>query len=102
MDHELEQRQNLEIDSLELIVRYALICEESGGCPDIVTAIYYFRRYPNVHDFINEHVKECSGDKNYETKVQWLKIIWTYLSTMGDMELSDLIIKEISQADILE
>ena len=102
MEHELDQIKNLEIDTLELTIRYALMCEESGGCPDLVTAVYYFRRYPNVHDFINDHVKEHFNNTNCESKVQWLKIIWTYLSTLDDTELSNLVIKEILQADILE
>lgn len=96
------QKNKLEIDSLELLIRFLTICKNESDTTefkaeldctvDVVTAVYYFRRYPNVEDFINEHMKNSS---NY-FQIQWARKIWQEFSQKSQAELSDLAINRIS------
>lgn len=103
MDNELSlQKNSLEIDSLELLIRFILMCQNEAkknelkyslvSCIDIVTAVYYYRRYPNVNDFINAYLKE---NEDY-FKLQWVRTTWNNLSKMSEPELSNLVINQIS------
>ena len=103
MENELSiQKNSLEIDSLELLIRFILMCQNEAknnelkfsldSCIDIVTAVYYYRRYPNVNDFINAYLKE---NENY-FKLQWVRMTWDNLSKMSEHELSNLVINQIS------
>ena len=58
---------------------------------DIVTAVYYYRRYPNVNEFINNFFRST---QNY-FQLQWLRSTWTTFSKMSEAELSDIVINQI-------
>lgn len=103
MEHELHISKNtLEIDSLELLIRFILMCKneaEKDGLQapllcsaDIVTAVYYYRRYPNVDAFLEKFMKTSSDYFH----IQWARSSWAHFSKMTQAELSDLVIYQIS------
>lgn len=101
-----KQKSTLEIDSFELLIRFLQKCkndiEKDGprsdfisACADIVTAVYYFRKHPNVNDFIEKYLK----DKENYLQLQWARTTWDKLSKMTNIEISDLVIKQIQIID---
>lgn len=109
MENELSlQKKSLEIDSLELLIRFILMCQNEAkknelkfsltSSIDIVTAIYYYRRYPNVNDFINAYLKD---NEDY-FKLQWIRKTWDDLSKLSEVELSEIVINQISLVAKLE
>lgn len=103
MENELQiQRSTLEIDSHELLIRFLLKCKNDVKSnefrspilcsADIVTAVYYFRKYPNINDFINKYLMN-----NHDYFLfQWVRTTWASLSKMSPEELSNLVINQIS------
>ena len=90
------------IDAMELLSRFILSCknrphEEEFKSPalsyaDIVTAVYYYRKYPDPNVFINEYLKDV---KDYFL-LQWIRATWGSLSKMTTEEISDLVINQIT------
>ncbi len=100
------QKDVLEIDSHELLIRFLLKCKNDSrsdnskataisSCADLVTAVYYYRRYPNVNDFIEKYLK---NKENY-FHLQWARTTWAELSKMTESEMSDLVINQIDMVD---
>lgn len=58
---------------------------------DILTAVYYYRLYPDVEHFIEDIFKF----KNNYFQLQWVRSVWSRFSNMTDVELSDLVINQI-------
>lgn len=103
MEDELHMKDKMErIDSLELLVRFNLDCQKKaketelkshlGFCSDLVSAVYYFRRYPDVEVFINSYLK---NSPNY-FQIQWVRATWAHLNKLTKEGLSDLVINQIS------
>ena len=90
------------INSMELLCRFILECKNiaqgeeyypaSLCSADILTAVYYFRKYPNVDDFINNIYKSA---KSY-FQLHWIRSIWSRFSKMSQAELSELVINQIT------
>jgi len=90
------------IDSGELIIRFIYHCKSfseknTNETPllsfvDIVTAVYYYRKYPNVDDFISKYLKH---NKDYFF-LQWVRSTWATLSKMTEEEMSNLVINQIA------
>ena len=106
MGNELNTQGNtLEIDSLELLVRFIIMCknraEESElklhfiANADLVSAVYYYRKYPNIDDFLNIHMKD---NADY-FQIQLARQAWAEFSIMTQAELSDFVINKISLVD---
>lgn len=107
MENNYPLKENaLEIDSYELLIRFLLKCKIDSekdeprakfisSCADIVTAIYYYRRYPDVNDFINKYLK---SKKNY-FHLQWARNTWATLSKLTDTEVTEIVINQISIID---
>lgn len=100
------QKNSLEIDSLELLIRFLLKCKNDAhknehkskfisSCADIVAAVHYYRRYPNVNDFISKYLK----DKENYFQLQWARVTWASLSKMTEAEISNLVINQIYLVD---
>ena len=90
------------IDSGELTIRFIYHCKsfsekKTNETPvlsfvDIVTAVYYYRKYPNVDDFISKYLK---NNKDYFF-LQWVRSTWATLSKMTEGEMSNLVINQIA------
>ncbi|MBI3590762.1 MAG: hypothetical protein HY094_05200 [Candidatus Melainabacteria bacterium] len=100
------QKNTLEIDSLELLIRFLIKCKSDAqknesksktitSCSDIVAAVYYYRKYPNVNDFIQKYMKK----KEDYFQLQWTRATWATLSKMSEPELSDLVMYQIQLVD---
>lgn len=87
------QQNKLEIDSHELLIRFALKCKKDGSvcAADLVTAVYYYRKYPNVTDFITKYLPY---NQDY-FQIQWVRSSWANFSKMTESEISDLVINQI-------
>ena len=107
MEKSLPIKDNtLKIDSLELLIRFIMKCKNEiqndraraefvTSCADIVSAVYYYRKFPNVNDFINKYLK----DKENYFQLQWTRTTWASLSKMTEHEISDLVINQICFID---
>ena len=107
MDNELYplEGNTQKVDSFELLIRFLHHCKkniESNqfksnvlSSADLVTAVYYYRRYPNVNEFIEKFLKDNSD----YFQLQWVRSTWTKLSSMTDPEISDLVINQVSLID---
>lgn len=90
------------IDSLELLNRFTDAAKKDAedselassiiSSIDIVTAIYYFRMYSSVEDFLQKHL---SGSTDYFL-LQWVRSTWDRFSKMSEEELSNLCIEQLS------
>ena len=109
MENQLPTENNMsKIDSNELINRFTEICKNKATnnddllagalcTADIVTAVYYYRRYPNVNEFISKYL---SNTQDY-FQLQWVRSTWTAFSKMSETELSNLVINQITAVDNL-
>ena len=107
MDNNLPiQEESLLINSHELLVKFILAYTNEGKntadlnketitCANTVSAIYYFRKFPNVEDFINNHLKI---NKDY-FMIQWIRSTWAKYAAMTSEELSDLVINQLTLVD---
>ena len=107
MKKDLPAKQNtLFIDSLELLIRFILKCKNDvkrnkadvnlvSSCADIVSAVYQYRRYPNINKFIEKYL---TGKEDY-FKLQWARATWAKLSTLTEAEISELVINQIQLVD---
>lgn len=101
MEKELNKEYN-KVDSIQLLNRFILSCKKKAedsdayspllSFADIVTAVYYYRRYSDVNEFIQKHLKGC-GDYFL---IQWVRNTWATLSKMTEVEISDLVINQIA------
>ena len=109
MENEIQaNKKTLEIDSHELLLRFLLECKDSTSNnefrksiihgADLVTAVFYYRRYPKVEDFIEKYIK---GNYDYFL-LQWIRSTWDTFSKMSENELSELVINQISTVANLE
>ena len=89
------------VDSLQLLNRFVLDCKETTKdndyyptplcCADIITAVYYYRKFPDVNYFI-ENVFRSKG--NYFL-LHWVRTTWDRFSKMTDEDLSNLVINQL-------
>ena len=101
MEKDLFLEDTVTIDSIELLDRFTKdskkILELSdmkasiSTSIDIVTAVYYFRKYNNVDDFINS----CLQHATDYFLLQWVRSTWAKFSSMTDVELSDIVINNV-------
>lgn len=99
------KQEELNIDSFELLIRFILECKNKAEKDDsayplfdnanLVTAVYYFRRYADVNKFLEQFVK----NNNDYFQIQWIRSAWTRFSNMSQEELSNLVINQISSID---
>ena len=100
-----EKEKNLEsekINPFELLSNFVSECKkivrEDDYYPtvlcsaDILTAVYYYRSYPDVEYFIENIFKF----KHNYFQLQWVRSIWARFSKMSDVELSNLVINQIT------
>lgn len=103
MESELPIRnEQLKVDSFQLLSNFVSHCKQivknkdyyptSLCSADILTAVYYYRLYPDVHYFIENVFKYRD---NY-FQLQWVRSIWSRFSKMTESELSDLVINQIA------
>lgn len=103
MENEMYMLQGSQnIDSMELLARFIYSCksitkEGESKSPlltyaDIVTAVYYYRRYPKVEDFLAAFF---SDSKDY-FMIQWVRSTWSSLSKMTEEEICNLVINQIT------
>jgi len=106
MNNEVDFKQGqLNVDSFELLIRFILECRDKAEKDDsayplfdsanLVTAIYYFRRYADVNEFLEQFVKSS----NDYFQIQWVRSAWARFNNMSQEELSDLVINQISSID---
>ena len=96
------QSEGVKINSFELLANFVSECKkivkEDNYYPttlcsaDILTAVYYYRLYPDVEYFI----KNVFKFKNNYFQLQWVRSIWDRFSNMTEAELSDLVINQIT------
>lgn len=92
----------LEIDSFELLIRFIITCKNQAEkneskaylmkFADIVSAVYYYRKYPNIEDFLRKYM---SNGADY-FHIRWAREIWSEFSKMSQAQISELVIKKIS------
>jgi hypothetical protein len=103
------QNNKLKIDSFELLIRFLQKCKNDSeanearapiisSCADIIAAAYYYRKFPNVNDFIEKHLK---NKENY-FYLQWARSTWSKFDKMTAAELGDLVINQILTIDNFE
>ena len=103
MDNELQSKnKSLSIDSLELLSRFVSECKETSKkhdyyptplcSADILTAIYYFRIFPDINEFL-EKIYKC---KNNYFQLQWVRSMWQKFNKLNEQEVSELVIKQIN------
>ena len=103
------QKSPLQVDSLELLIRFLIKCKQDAendelrakfisSCADIVAAVYYYRKFPNVNEFIEKYLNH----KDAYLQLQWTRTTWASLSKMSDAEISDLVINQVQIVDNLE
>lgn len=102
------ESNTLQIDYLELLTRIILSCKNHAekdesksqilASVDVISAAYYYRRYPNVDDFITRYLKK----NNDYFQIQWVRSRWAEFQKMTQTELSNLVINEISLVAKLE
>lgn len=96
------QKNPLVIDSLELLIRFLIICKNKAqksefksqalSCADFVTAAHYYLQYPNVDDFLNIYM---TSDVDY-FQIQQIRKTWSEISKLSRSELSELVINRIT------
>lgn len=98
------KEEGLEIDSNELLIRFIMRCTNNdssefaaskSSSANLVSAVYYFRKYPDINDFLSKQLKES---KDYFL-IQWTRTTWAKLSSMTEEEISELVINQISLVD---
>ena len=103
MENELPiQNEDIKINSFELLANFVSECKKivrdddyypTVLCSaDILTAIYYYRQYPDVKYFIENVFKF----KDNYFQLQWVRAIWSKFSSMTEAELSTLVINQIT------
>ena len=103
MENEIKPiKDSFSIDSFQLLSRFVTECKEVSKehdyyptplcSADILTAVYYYRVFPDVTHFIEKIYKNRD---NY-FQLQWIRNTWNKLSNMNESELSELVIKQIS------
>ena len=103
------QNNKLKIDSFELLIKFLQKCKSDSeanesrasiisSCADIIAAAYYYRKFPNVNDFIEKYLK---NKENY-FYFQWARSTWSKFGKMTDAELSNLVINQILTIDNFE
>ena len=90
------------INSIELLTRFVSECKEASQgqdyypislcSADILTAVYYYRFFPDVDEFIELAFKS----RNNYFHLQWVRSMWNKLSKMSEAEVSNLVIKQIT------
>ncbi len=109
MENELPIRnEDIKIDSFELLSNFVSQCKKvlnnndyypTALCSaDILTAVYYYRQYPDVEYFIKDIFKY----KNNYFQLQWVRSTWSKFKSMTEDELSDLVINQITLVAKLE
>lgn len=96
------QKETLNIDSHELLLRFILKCKKESennenkdlltSAADLVTAVYYYRKYPDADNFISQYL---SNSQDY-FQIQWVRRTWANLSKLTPDEHSNLVINQIS------
>lgn len=105
MENNLPTKDEVQqIDSNELLLRFIMKCSNSenddfsatkSSSANLVSAVYYFRKYPDINDFLSKHLKD---NKDYFL-IQWTRTTWAKLSSMTEEEISDLVINQICLVD---
>ena len=106
-----EKEKNIEsekINPFELLSNFVSECKEivknddyypTALCSaDILTAVYYYRLYPDVEYFIENIFKY----KNNYFQLQWVRSVWSKFKSMTEDELIDLVINQITLVAKLE
>ena len=102
MENEIKPaKDQLSIDSFQLLSKFVTQCKEASKehdyyptplcSADILTAVYYYRIFPNVNEFLDKIYK----NKNNYFQLQWIRNIWQKMANMSEPELSELVIKQI-------
>lgn len=98
------KEETLEIDSNELLLRFIMKCTKNDtsefaasktSSANLVSAVYYFRKYPDINEFLSKHLKDT---KDYFL-IQWTRTTWAKLSSMTEEEVCELVINQISLVD---
>lgn len=103
MENEMSLKdEEIKISSIQLLSNFVSQCKEitsdseyypTALCSaDILTAVYYYRMYPDVQYFIENIFKF----RNNYFQLQWVRATWSKFSKMTDAELSDLVINQIT------
>ena len=93
---------NLKVDSMELLNKFILSCKERAqtsesrsallSYADIVTAVYYYRMFPDVEEFIQKYLKGCAD----YFLIQWVRNTWASFEKMSPEEICNLVINQIT------
>ena len=102
------QSEEIKVNLFELLSGFVSECKkivkEDDYYPttlcsaDILTAVYYYRMYPDVEYFIENIFKF----KHNYFQLQWVRSIWSRFSNMAEAELSELVINQITLVAKLE
>ncbi len=103
MDNLPIKEETLAVDSSELLLRFIHECTNTKNkieneenplltSANLVSAVYYYRRHPNIEEFLNMILKDS---KDY-FMIQWIRTTWDKLSSMTEEEICDLVINNIS------
>ena len=96
------ESEEIKVNSFELLSNFVSECKNivksddyypTTLCSaDILTAVYYYRLYPDVEYFIENIFKF----KHNYFQLQWVRSVWLRFSKMTDGELSELVINQIT------
>ena len=103
MENELPiKSEEIKISSFDLLANFVAQCKNivrsedyypTALCSaDILTAVYYYRLYPDVKYFLENIFKF----KHNYFQIQWVRSIWQRFAKMTDAELSELVINQIT------
>ncbi len=100
------EKEPLKVSTQELITRFVDFCKflskdckEGKSIPlctaDIVTAVYYYRKHQDVNEFLTKYI---TYNQDY-FQIQWIRSMWSTFQNMTAVELSDLVINQITSVD---
>ncbi len=102
------QSEEVTINSFELLTNFVAQCKKTvrnndyyptALCSaDILTAVYYYRLYPEVDYFI----ANVFNFKHNYFQLQWVRSVWSRFNKMTEAELSELVINQIALVAKLE
>ena len=102
IENELPIQKEIKINPFELLSNFVSQCKNIVGgdkyyptalcSADILTAVYYYRLYPDAQYFLDNIFKL----KHNYFQIQWVRSIWQRFAKMTDAELSELVINQIT------
>lgn len=64
---------------------------------DTIAAIYYYREYSSLEDFLKENEGEIDEERS-----EWVRYMWRTLGSMTDEQIANVVIESLTHLPVLE